>query len=202
MKTLLRNAVAAACIALAVGAAHAAADPLQNAIITASYNGAASAMLGLDHGFADEAGSNVSALDVNNPSTEFLTSDWTLAFDFAPDGHLTIYNNGTVDAGQHVASFDFGSTLGAAITGFSVTDSGVTDGTPVLTIVNSHTISIDLTNVVWNGDFSALETAIVLSAVQAVPEPATYAMLLAGLASIGLATRRRKHNTTHDTAQH
>ena len=197
MHTSLHKAVAAACFALAAGAAHAAAAPLHNAIITASYNGQPAGMLGADHLFADEAGSNVSALDPIEPGAEFLTRDYLLAFDFAPDGRLTIFNNGALPAGAYSASFDFGATLAAPIAGFSVLDAGATTGTPVLNIVNSHTISIDLTNVVWNGDFSALSTAITLQGpVAAVPEPDAAWMMLAGLAGIGMLARRRRDAAT------
>ncbi|MBP1203405.1 hypothetical protein JOD97_001419 [Duganella sp. 1411] len=197
MHTSLHKAVAAACFALAAGAAHAAADPLHNAIITASYNGQPGGMLGADHLFADEAGSNVSALDPIEPGAEFLSRDYLLAFDFAPDGRLTIFNNGALPAGAYSASFDFGATLAAPITGFSVLDAGPTSGTPVLSIVNGHTISIDLTDVAWNGDFSALTTAITLQGpVAPVPEPDAAWMMLAGLVGIGMLARRRRDAAT------
>jgi hypothetical protein len=193
MHTSLHKAVAAACLALAAGAVHAAADPLHGAIITASYNGQPGGMLGADHLFADEAGSNVSGLDPIEPGTEFLTSDYLLAFDFAPDGRLTIFNNGALPAGAYGATFDFGATLAAPIVGFSVFDAGITTGAPVLNIVNGHTISIDLSGVTWNGDFSALTTAITLQGpVAAVPEPATAWMMMAGLAGVGMLARRRR----------
>lgn len=197
MHTSLHKAVAAACFALAAGAAHAAADPLHNAIITASYNGQPGGMLGADHLFADEAGSNVSALDPIEPGAEFLTRDYLLAFDFAPDGRLTIFNNGALPAGAYSASFDFGATLAAPIAGFSVVDAGATSGTPVLSIVNGHTISIDLTDVAWNGEFNAITTAITLQGqVAPVPEPAAAWMMLAGLAGIGMLARRRRDAAT------
>jgi hypothetical protein len=190
MITSIRKAAAAACLVAAAGTAHAAIDPLQSALITASYSGGA--VLGNDHGYADEAGSNVSALDPFNSSAEFLTGDYLFAFDFAPDGRLTIYNNGAIPSGAYSASFDFGATLGAAITGFSVTDSGLTSGTPVLTIVNDHTIAIDLSAVAWNGDFNPLQAAISLQGpVAPVPEPAAAWLLLAGLALMRLVPRRR-----------
>jgi len=194
MHLTLRQAVAAAtsaaCIALA-GGAQAAADPLHNAVISASYNGDAAGMLGLDHGFNAEPGSNVSGLDPNNPGAEFLSADYLLAFDFEANGSLTIYNNGPIDAGSHSARFDFGATLAAPIAGFRVIDNGATTGTPVLTIIDSHTIAIDLGAVNWNGDFNSLRTAITLQAAP-VPEPAAAWMLLAGLAGMGALVRRRK----------
>jgi hypothetical protein len=194
MITSLRKAVAAACLVAAAGAVHAAVDPLQSAVITASYSGGG--VLGNDHLYADEAGSNVSALDPFNTSAEFLTGDYLFAFDFAPNGTLTIYNNSAIPSGVYSASFDFGASLGAAITGFSVTDAGLTTGTPVLTIVNSHTIAIDLSAVQWNGGFNPLQAAISLQGpVAPVPEPANAWLLLAGLALLGstrhLASHRR-----------
>lgn len=192
MHTSLKQAVATACFALALGAAHAGADPLHNATITASYNGQPGAMLGVDHHFADEAGSNVSGLDPVEPGAEFLSADYLLAFDFARDGRLTIFNNAALPAGAYSATFDFGATLATPIVGFSVLDAGLITGTPVLTIVNGHTISIDLTGVAWNGDFNALSTMITLQGpVAAVPEPATTWMMLAGLAGVGMLARRR-----------
>ena len=72
-------------------------------------------------------------------------------------------------------------------------DAGVTTGMPVLNIVNGHTISIDLSDVTWNGDFSALTAGITLQGpVAAVPEPATAWMMMAGLAGIGMLARRRR----------
>ena len=190
MISSLRKAAAAACLVAAAGTAHAAPDPLRSALITASYSGGT--VLGNDHGYADEAGSNISALDPFNTSAEFLTGDYLFAFDFSPSGTLTIYNNGAIPAGAYSASFDFGATLGAAITGFSVTDSGLTSGTPVLTIVNAHTIAINLSAVDWNGDFNPLQTAISLQGpVAPVPEPTSAWLLLAGLAFMYVAPRRR-----------
>lgn len=180
MHLTLRKAAAAACLLFAAGAAQAAA-PLQHAIISASYNAGGVLSIGDDY-----AGSPVSGLDPLNTSVEFFTADFLFGFDFAPDGQLTIYNNGAIPDGSYIASFDFGATLAAPIAGFSVTGAGATGGTPVLTVVDSHTISIDLSAVQWNGDYNPLQTAITLQAAP-VPEPAAAWMLSAGL--LGLALR-------------
>ncbi|TFW15700.1 PEP-CTERM sorting domain-containing protein [Duganella callida] len=110
-------------------------------------------------------------------------------FDFAADGRLTIYNNSSIPAGAYKVSFDFGGTLNADIKSFTVSDAGVTGGAPVLSIVNPHTITLDLSAVEWNGDFNPLQTSITLAA--AVPEPASVTMLMAGLLGLGLRARRR-----------
>ncbi|MYM66763.1 PEP-CTERM sorting domain-containing protein [Pseudoduganella sp. FT55W] len=186
MHLTLRKAAAAACLLLAAGATRAAADPLQNAVINASYSAGSVLSLGDNY-----AGGSVSGLDPYNVSAEFFTADALFGFDFSADGQLTIFNNASIPAGSYVASFDFGATLGAPIADFRVVDAGITGGTPVLTIVNDHTISIDLSAVQWNGDFSPLVTAVTL---QAVPEPATAWMLAAGLIGLSAAMRARRRN--------
>lgn len=182
MHLTLRKAAAAACLLLASGIAP-AAQPLQHAVISASYS--AGGMLSATD---DYAGGNVATLDPNNIYAEFFTSDFLFGFDFAADGQFTIYNNNPVPPGVYIASFDFGASLGAAIHGFAVTDAGASGGTPVLSIVNDHTIAIDLSAIAWNGDYGTLQTAITL---QAVPEPAAAWLMMAGLLGLGLRARRR-----------
>lgn len=183
MHLTLRQAAAAACLLLATGLAH-AAPPLEHAVISASYSAG-----GMLSAADDYAGSNISGLDPNNAYVEFFTTDFLFGFDFAADGQLTIYNNNPVPTGAYSASFDFGTSLGAAIKGFVLTDAGANGGTPVLSIVNDHTIAIDLSAVEWHGDYSTLQTSIVL---QAVPEPAAAWLLMAGLLGLGLHARRRR----------
>ncbi|MYM24331.1 VPLPA-CTERM sorting domain-containing protein [Duganella sp. FT135W] len=185
MHLTLRKAAAAACLLFAAAGAAQAAAPLDHAVISASYSAAGMLSIGDDY-----AGSPVSGLDPLNTSVEFISADFLFGFDFAPDGQLTIYNNGAIPAGSYVASFDFGGSLGAAINGFSVTDAGVTGGVPVLSVVDGHTIRIDLSAVEWNGDYNPLRTAITLQAAQ-VPEPAAAWMLAAGLLGLATQTRRR-----------
>lgn len=55
---------------------------LEDAVITASYQGAPAGMLGLDHLFEAEPGSNVSRLDPLDGGVEFLTGDYLFAIDF------------------------------------------------------------------------------------------------------------------------
>lgn len=192
--TLIKTVVAAACTILVVCSAQAANEPFTDAIISASYNGAASGMLGLDSAFQTGPGSNISRLDPTNTGVEFLSSDFLFGFDFAGNGHLTIMANGPVpDGGTYRASFDFGASLAAPIISFSLLSAGATSGVPVLTVLNSHEISIDLSQVSWNGDFSAMETAIALQAPAPVPEPSTAWMMLAGIGSLAWLRRRSRN---------
>ena len=63
-------------------------------------------------------------------------------------------------------------------------------GTSSLTNMYVHVQGIQEGNYCHSGDCSAKYTPV----VTAVPEPETYAMLLAGLGLIGFTARRRKHN--------
>ena len=77
MKTniILETLVLAA--ALTASQASAAPISLQGSTITGTYNGSAEGMLGLDHEFAMEPGSNITAIDpTDQPGVEFLSADW------------------------------------------------------------------------------------------------------------------------------
>jgi len=86
--TILETLVLAA---LATGQAQAAPLSLQDAHITATYNGSAADVLGLDHLFAQEPGSNTSTLDPTDSGVEFLTADFLFGFDFCGFGPKKIY---------------------------------------------------------------------------------------------------------------
>ena len=82
---------ALATFACAAAPAFAAPISFDNATtITATYNGASNAVLGLDHNFQLEPGSNTSRLDPFDAGVEFLTSDFLFAFDFSRTGLLTV----------------------------------------------------------------------------------------------------------------
>jgi hypothetical protein len=180
-----------ALVALGQGGAHAAPLPLQNATITATYNGAAAGMLGLDHSFAPEPGSNTSALDPTNTGVEFITSDFLFGIDFDASGLLTVMANSLVEPGAYSMRFDFGTSLANPISAFTF-DSGVgASGMPGLSIVDSHTIALNLSAVAWT-EFGSVTARIETAAAAAVPEPGAPAIVLAGLAGLALARRTRK----------
>lgn len=200
MKTSLYAAGVVAAL-LAQASAQAAA-PLQDALISATYNGAADAMLGLDSLYAQEAGSNVTRIDaLDNPvNPEFLSGDYLFAVDISTAGVITIFNNYAIPAGAYGMTFDFGGSLGKTITSFSLLDGGMVSGTPGLTVLNGHAVGIDLGGVVWSSaadggvNYVSFSGQLGFAAPPAVPEPGTPLMLLGGLAVLAGARRlTRKH---------
>lgn len=184
--TLLETLVLAA---LAAGPAHAAPISLEGASITATYNGSAG-VLGLDHDFAAEPGSNTTRLDPSDSGVEFMTGDYLFAFDFTKAGLLNIWINGTPAAnGDYSFSFDFGNTLAAPITSFTLVDGTAVDGMPGLSVVNGHNIGLDLSRLTWSGDYASISAQIGTSDTD-LPEPASTALLLAGAATLALARKR------------
>jgi hypothetical protein len=177
---------------LGAGSAHATPLPLQNASITATYNGAASGMLGVDHLFDAVAGSNITTLDPIEGGLEFVTGDYFFGIDFSANGALTVYaNNEEIPSGAYSMRFDFGSSLANPINAFTMVGSDGASGVPGLSIINDHTIELNLGNIRWTG-FGSLTTRIETEAPRAVPEPATPAIMLVGVAGLALARRPRK----------
>lgn len=185
-KKILETLALAVCSA---GAAIAGPLPLQNASITATYNGSAAGMLGLDSSYAAVPNSNTSTLDPFDINVEFFTSDALFGVDFSTTGALTIIANSTIPVGAYSMRFDFGTSLAHAISGFTLVDGSAIGGLPGLSILDAHTIQLDLSSVTWNGDFATMTAQIDAAAV---PEPGSTTMVLAGLASLALVRRARK----------
>jgi len=178
-------------LAAALTASHVGAAPisLQGSTITASYNGLPD-MLGLDHGYAAEAGSNTTAFDPT-PYTgvEFLTADYLFAFDFGNDGELIVTLNDLAMApGDYRVVFDFGTTLARNIGSFTLLDTSGIGLLPALSILNDHSIALDLSGVTWNDAYASFSAQI---GTADVPEPAGIGLLLAGSAGFALARRRK-----------
>ncbi len=179
---------ALALVALGQGGVHAAPLMLQDASITATYNGAADGMLGLDHGFAAGPGTNTSKLDPTDTGVEFFTSDFLFGIDFSTDGLLTVIANYAVAPGAYSMRFDLGGAL--PITAFTLAGAGGVTGIPGLSIIDSHTIALDLSGVDWS-EFGSLSARLETGTAVAVPEPAAPAILLGGLAALALVQTGR-----------
>ena len=180
---------ALALVALGQGAVHAAPLMLQDASITATYNGAADGMLGLDQGFAAGPGANTSKLDPTDTGVEFFTSDFLFGIDFSADGMLTVIANYAVAPGAYSMRFDLESAL--PVTAFTLTGASGVTGIPGLSIIDSHTIALDLSGVDWS-EFGSLSARLETGTAVAVPEPGAPAILMGGLAAIALVRNGRK----------
>lgn len=179
---------ALALVALGQGAVHAAPLMLQDASITATYNGAADGMLGLDQGFAAGPGANTSKLDPTDTGVEFFTSDFLFGIDFSADGILTVIANYAVAPGAYSMRFDLGNAL--PVTAFTLTGIGGVTGIPGLSIIDSHTIALDLSGVDWS-EFGALSARLETGTAVEVPEPGAPAILMGGLAALALVQNGR-----------
>jgi len=179
---------ALALVALGQGGVHAAPLMLQDASITATYNGAADGMLGLDHGFAAGPGANTSKLDPTDTGVEFFTSDFLFGIDFSTDGLLTVIANYAVAPGAYSMRFDLGGAL--PITAFTLAGMGGVTGMPGLSIIDSHTIALDLSGVEWS-EFGAFSARLETGTAVAVPEPGAPAILMGGLAALALVQNGR-----------
>lgn len=159
-------------------------------LITGNASGATDGLLGLDHLFVDEPGSNTTALVDND--LEFLTRDVAAGVDFFSDGSVQFWNNSSTSllAGSYTLSFSFAG-LGQAIESFTLSDvSGVLGGTITPTVSGVNSVSISFSDVSFDSDFGSFSARISLASP--VPEPATALLTLAGMTVIGLLALRRR----------
>lgn len=192
-ETLVHAALLGALAAAASPAAHATVLPLRDAVITATYNGDGAAMLGLDHGFAAEPGSNTTAIYPGGAGVEFFTADALFGFDFDDSGALTIYNNAPIPGGSYSFRFDFGNSLAAPLTSFVLADMTGVSGTPLLSLLDGgRALGLNLGALSWDDGYGSITATVTGAAGGAgVPEPHTPALLLGGLGLLALARRRR-----------
>ena len=183
---MLKTFICAAACAAAFSAN--AADTLPaGTLITGTLSGASTSLLGLDHEFAAEPGSNVTGLSATE--LEYISADFALAIDLMSDGGLLIYGN--TDNGalpcNYVLSFSF-AALPAPLSSFAMVDtSHVLSGSVSAQLLSGNSIQITLNNVVLDSPFSTISA----QAVSTVPEPAHWALIAAGLGIFALRGQRR-----------
>ncbi len=85
--------------------------------------------------------------------------------------------------------FDFGTTLAVPLSAFTLVDGSAVGGLPVLTVIDAHTIDVNLSALEWRSDFSSFTAQLDAVAAAGVPEPASIILLLAGLAGIAAVRR-------------
>jgi hypothetical protein len=179
-----------AVIAAAWLASTAAADTLPvGTPITGQVSGASTTLLGLDHLYADEPGTNTAALAAAD--IEFITADALVAVDFFADGRVQVWNNSGTDSlpGSYAFTFSFAG-LGQPLAGFAALDlASVNGGSVSLQLLDAHSVGLTLNNVSFtNADFPSFTAQL---SVGTVPEPGSLSLLGAGLGIVALRRARR-----------
>lgn len=190
MKTILVWKTLVLGAALTFGLAQASPISLTGSTITGTYNGAGSGMLGLDGGYADS--SNTTAIDPLDSieNIEFITADFAYGIDFSTTGLVTVIRNGAPSANTSTFTFDFGNSLATNIASFVALDTSGISGTPSLSVLNGHSVALDLSAVSFNNEFGSFSAQ--LGGPATIPEPGSIALLAIG--ATGLAAGRRRRN--------
>ncbi|MDR7335899.1 PEP-CTERM sorting domain-containing protein [Roseateles asaccharophilus] len=187
-----RFIIAAALVAAlaAGGAAHAADKLPAGTVITGQVSGVTATLLGLDHDFADEAGSHVTTLAAAD--LEFLSGDAAVGIDFFTNGEVQVWNNsGALSLpGQYQFTFSFAG-LASPLASFQPLDvTGMTGGTLSLQVLSDNSIRLTLTDAQFATEFGQVSAQLNVSAV---PESGTLLMMAAGLGLVaGLRRARRR----------
>jgi hypothetical protein len=178
--------LAVAAAAWLAASAH-AADPLPaGTLITGQVSGASTLLLGLDHLFADEPGTDTTALAAAD--VEFITPDGALAVDFFTDGRVQVWNNtgATSLPGNYTLSFGFAG-LTQPLTTFAPLDTAqLAGGSLSVQLTGPTTLSLTLSQVRFTTEFGSITAQV----ATAVPEPASLALFGAGLGLIALRRAR------------
>ena len=120
-----------------------------------------------------------------------LTGVWSFSLTTAGTVDLVVWDGNLLGAnpGSVSASIDGGTGVSAPRTGSGLQRSYTFDFGSQVFSVGSHSLTLSNFN---NLDVGPLTRTDVTLAVTAVPEPETYAMMLAGLGALGFLARRRK----------
>ena len=204
-----RLAVSAALAALAFGVSAQAApifsddfnaNPLGLNIAPAGWTVASGTVDLIGNGFFDFLPGNGVYVDLDGSTSKagLLTSPtlnltggmtYTATFDLA-GSHRGSTETGTVTFGSATLSYSVASGDGFAATSLSFTPT--TSGAYTLSFQNAggDNVGALLDNVAVNPAVTGL-----------VPEPQTYALMLAGLAAVGMLSRRRRHGAESASAE-